>query len=491
MKEITASDIDHLESWWIEKSRGNFLAYRKFMRPDFIHGWFINDLCRILQKFYLDLETGKRPILFIQAPPQHGKSWTISDFMAWLSGKMPNIRIIYASYSDTLGIRCNKQLQRFFESDKNKKIFPEHRISSSNVVKASRNSRHIEYIDNEGNPTGGQFRNTTTGGPVTGESLDLGIIDDAVKGREQANSITWSEKIWQWLTDDFLTRFSESAGLLIIMTRWSTHDIIGRLIEKFNTSGKEYKLVNYQAIATKDEDFRKKGHPLFPELKSLEFLLDKKAIMPDTSWESLYQGNPTISGGNLFKDSWWKWWKDGALPAIDYKIITADTAQKAKQENDWTVFQCWGVNRGGIFLLDKLRAKMEAPTLRREAEMFYKKHNTPRIQVGDPILRGMYIEDKSSGTGLIQELRAVGVKVFEVPRNKDKVFRAQDAAPFIESGFINLNTSIAGVDNLTKEAREFPNGEFDDDIDTLLTAVEVTLINKDSGNLLLAAMEAD
>lgn len=493
---LTAQDIDLLEDWWINKSRSDFLTYRKYMRPrGFKFNWFVVDLCTRLQQFFEDVMAGKSPVLFIQAPPQHGKSWAVTDLLAWISGKAPWMRIIYASFSDLLGIRCNTQLQRFFDSEKHQKVFPTHRISSSNVVtlstRAKRNSNLIEYIDENGHHTDGQFRNTTVAGPITGESLDIGVIDDAVKGRENANSLAWSTKIWQWFTDDFMTRFSELGGLLVVMTRWSTHDIIARCIENYKAEGIDYTLVNYPALATKDEPHRRAGEPLFPELKSKKFLLRQKAVRSGGSWDSLFQGNPSVVGGDLFKDEWWKWWKK-VTPQIKYKFITADTAQKENVKNDWTVFQCWGYGVDGrIYLLDKKRARMNAPTLRREAEIFYRDHDSKKENLTDPILRAMYIEDKSSGTGLIQELRALNFKVVEVPRNKDKNMRAEDASVYIQAGLVVLNTEIEGIGNLTSEAQLFPNGEFDDDIDTLITAVEVAFINKNGGSDLLAAMGAD
>jgi len=485
----TISDINLIEDWWVRKSRVNFLAYRQFIRyGNFESDWFIADICKNLQQFYVDYKAGKRPILFIQSPPQHGKSWSVTDFISWITGLDSSLRSIYATYSDKLGTRCNLAQQRIMDGEKYSKIFPNVKLSSKRG-EAVRTTNQLEFLDKDGQVTDGQFRNTTVAGSVTGESLDIGIIDDAVKGREQANSITWSEKIWEWFTDDFMTRFSDKAGLLIIMTRWTTHDIIGRLVKKFKELKKKVKVVNYQAIATKDEIHRNEGEALFPKLKSLEFLKDKKAVMAEDSWESLYQGSPTISGGNVVKDDWWKFWK--VLPQIKYKFITADTAQKDKQKNDWTCFHCYGYGEdGNIYMLDKLRAKMQSPTLRAEAEMFYKTHDTPRVKVTDPILRGMYIEDKSSGVGLIQELRALGLKINEIPRSVDKYFRSQDAAPYIKAGRVHLNTSIEGTSNLTKEAREFPNSEFDDDFDTLMSAIEVAFINKDPQNMLQAAMEA-
>lgn len=488
--KLSVHDIDVIEKWWVQKSRVNFLAYRQYMRGhDFKYNWFIADMCKQLQDFYIDLVAGKRPVLLIQSPPQHGKSWTVADFISWLSGKNPALRTIYATYSDTLGVRCNLSQQRQMSSYKYNQIFPDTMLGDK-THGCVRNTNLLEFIGPDGKVTNGQFRNTTTGGPVTGESLDLGVIDDAVKGREQANSITWSQKIWEWFTDDFGTRFSENAGLLVVMTRWTVHDIIGRLKNTSSNFASTPKIVNYQAIATKDEEHRKTGEALFPALKSISFLKARKEVMADPSWESLYQGNPTIIGGNLFKDHWWKWWK--VVPPLKFKFIVADTAQKDKKQNDWTVFQLWGYGiDNNIYLLDKLREKFEAPDLRKQAEIFYKKHDIKKTVVTDPILRGMFIEDKSSGIGLIQELKRKSMKIFEVPRHTDKVFRAEDASPYIESGRVYLNVDIKDVGNLTNEAREFPNGEFDDDIDTLMSAVEIAFINKDKGNSLKAAMEAD
>jgi len=492
---LTVADIDILEDWWVKKSRKNFLAYRQFMRcGHYSPGWFMEDLAQHFQQFYVDLKAGLRPTLLMSSPSQHGKSWAVTDFISWISGRMPQLKLIYASYSDTLGVRCNTQLQRIYDSEKYKSIFPGLRINRSNrdtiASRGKKTSKYLEFLDSKGEPTTGQFRNTTTGGSITGESLDVGVIDDAVKGREQATSLTWSQKIWEWFTDDFSTRFSDMAGLLVIMTRWTTHDLIARLINAKDSLKGKLTIVNYKAIATKDEKHRKEGEPLFPGLKSLDFLKSKKALMAASSWESIYQGNPTIQGGNLIKDHWWSWYDK--CPPLRYKFITADTAQKTKTQNDWTVFQCWGFGiNGKIHLLDKFREKLEAPELRREAVLFYNKHNQPRKNVGDPILRGMYIEDKSSGIGLIQELNRKKLKVFEVPRTTDKYLRGEDAAPYIESGLVALSTQVNGTEVLTEEARLFPSAEFDDDFDACMTAIEVAFINKKSNNSLEAAMMAD
>jgi predicted phage terminase large subunit-like protein len=209
------------------------------------------------------------------------------------------------------------------------------------------------------------------------------------------------------------------------------------------------------------------------------------------SWESLCQGEPKVPGGKRIKDKWWKWCDNKTLPRFKFKFITADTAQKKKKRSDWTVFQCWGYGFDDrIYLIDRLRDKFEAPELRIEAELFYKKHNKPRINITDPVLRAMFIEDRSSGTGLIQELRKKRVKVVEIPRSEDKEIRCDDASPEIRAGRVVLNTDVEGVENIVNEASKFPDGEFDDDIDTTFTAIEVAFINGAVKTSLQAAMEA-
>ena len=470
-RKLTHEDVDAIERFWIEKSRKNFYAFRRYLRGNkFTTGWFIAELCVVLQQFYADLINGKKPVLVIQTPPQHGKSWTIIDFIVWLTGKQNHLKIIFASFSERLGHRCNAAIKRYFDSEKFSKIFPNATIPAIGDRSHSRTTEYIEYLDGEGVVTDGYFRNTTICGPVTGETLDVGIIDDPVKGREQANSKAWLDKIWDWYTNDFSTRFSEDAGLLIITTRWNIDDLVGRLKEK---KGDAVKIVNFPAIATCDEVHRKEGDALFPELKSLAFLNDKKDTLAGSHWEALYQGNPTKEGGNLFKDHYWKFYT--VLPKLKYRIIYGDTAQKAKEQNDWTVFAVWGISYDNkIFLLDLERERYESPQLIVAAKAFWNKHKST---IGQGVLRCIKIEDKSSGTGLIQHLRQDGIPVKGIPRNIDKVSRGNDTAPMIEVGNVYLPENAPWLSYFLSEHRVFPNGDFDDIVDTTMDAVEDLLIN--------------
>jgi len=271
-----------------EEAKICFWALRRYTRPGMKVGWWQYEVANELQRFYYRLKKGERPKLVLMAPPQHGKTEQVTDSIAWVAGKEPELKTIFASYSDELGADANKALQRIMTSERYVSIFGV-RLGESGSCWV-RNSNTLEYPN-----YAGSFYNTTVGGQITGKGLDLGIVDDPVKGRAEATSKTARDKVWHWFTDDFFTRFSDSAGLIMIMTRWHLDDPVGRFIERFP----ETKVLRYAAIAEADEKHRLKGEALFPEHKSLPFLLERKRAMSQASWESEYQQNPIISGGGV------------------------------------------------------------------------------------------------------------------------------------------------------------------------------------------------
>jgi predicted phage terminase large subunit-like protein len=463
------SDVELLELYMLERARDDFWEYRKLIRPDMITGWFQYDLACKLQEFHDKMIQGVRPIMVVQAPPQHGKSVTVMDFIAWIAGKCPNLKTGFASYSDMLGVRANLHLQRTFSENTYKKVFPCFRLpkkSSPTTVNRSK----IDFANYRGS-----FRNTTAGGSITGECLDIGIIDDALKGREQANSQTIRDKVWDWFTDDFSTRLSSNGALLIVMTRWHTDDLIGRLIAQ---SPDNLTVVKYQAIAEVDEMYRRADEPLFTELKPLDFLLELKSRQAGFSWQSLYQQNPIEQGGNIIKSSYFRFYQQ--LPSLSYRVIYADTAQKTKEHNDYSVFQCWGkMDSGDICLVDQVRGRWDSVDLETQAVAFWSKHSR---QVGEyppegwGRLRTMKVEDKVSGTGLIQKLRRESqIPIMPIQRCVDKYTRLCDNLGYIESGRVWLPQNALWLSDFLTECEHFSadmGHSFDDQIDPMLDAVE-------------------
>jgi hypothetical protein len=281
-----------------QEAINSFWEYRVYMNPRLtLRGkWFPRSLAWKLRKFWDDFRAGKRPILLLETPPQHGKSLTVIDFISWAVGHDPELRVIYSSFSDRLGVRASLRLQRALDSANYRRIFPETRLNDSHVATIAerylRNHEVLEFVGHEG-----YFRNTTVLGSITGEALDLGVIDDPIKGRAEANSLVTRDKTWLWLTDDVFSRFSENAALIMITTRWHVDDPAGRLIERY---GDRVTVARYPAIAEQHEKYRGPGEALFPELKSLDFLLERRKLYTEASWAALYQQNPFIVGGGIF-----------------------------------------------------------------------------------------------------------------------------------------------------------------------------------------------
>ena len=432
-------------------------------------GWWQREVAEHLEQFVRDLFAGLRPELVIEAPPQHGKSIQIIDLISWIAGLDPDKKTIYSSFSARLGIRANLRLQRIYQSPMFKRIFPATEINSSGMRDAGylKNRDILEYVGRDG-----YFRNTTVGGSITGEALDIGVIDDPIKGRKDSNSITVRNNAWDWLNDDFFTRFSELAGFLAVLTRWHVDDPIGRMKEK----NPDLKILSYPAIAENGENGREIGEPLFPEHKSLDFLMLRKGRMEKHSWNSLYQQSPIIIGGDIIKGEWFGRYKE--LPKMKYRAIFGDTAQKAKESNDYQVAECWGMGDDGkIYLIDVMRKKFEAYLLEKKFPDFWKKH---KADSSSP-LRYFGIEDKSSGTELIQKMRNTivpRIPVKAIPRSIDKFTRVQDVIGFIEAGHVMIPESAPWVHDFIEENEEFTADDahdYDDQVDAMCDAISLML----------------
>lgn len=311
-KVVTDEDLDDYEEMLALYSRNNFFHFREYMDHTMLSGWWVREVSAQLQAFYERLVNDERPKLLLEAPPQHGKSRALTDFIAWVAGQNPDIKTMYASYSDDLGVRANTTLQRMID-DRTKfgRVFPDTFLSQGNVVtqvtRPQRNSGFLEYVGNRGS-----FANVTVQGQVTGKSLDFGIIDDPIKGRVEAQSPRTREKTWNWLTDDFFSRFSDKAGFIMTMTRWHLDDPGGRFLKMFPDAvvlryPVEALSKSARKIIMKDplvhnsaNDPRREGELLFPEFKSRDFINIRKRMYTAASWQSLYQQSPIIAGGSMF-----------------------------------------------------------------------------------------------------------------------------------------------------------------------------------------------
>ena len=110
--------VDAVENAQWAKARDDFAVYRKVIRREMLWDWWPQEVSEKLQQFYTDLKAGKRPKVAIMAPPQHGKSTAATDFVTWVAGKDPNLKTIFASFSNQLGERTNKEVQRIMRTER-------------------------------------------------------------------------------------------------------------------------------------------------------------------------------------------------------------------------------------------------------------------------------------------------------------------------------------------------------------------------------------
>jgi len=191
-----------------------------------------------------------------------------------------------------------------------------------------------------------------------------------------------------------------------------------------------------------------------------------------------YEQAPSRPDGNMFKDKYWRHYEE--LPRdFNLVVIYGDTAQKAKEHNDYTVFQCWGRNMTGIYLIDQVRGKWEAPQLESSLVEFYEKHRPNTFKpVGANLVK---IEDKSSGSSLIQTIEQdYLIPIQGIQRNTDKVLRAHGVVSHLAAGHVYLPKHVEWLHDYKQEFREFTplmNHKHDDQVDATIDAIEDMLVN--------------
>lgn len=450
-----------------ELSRRNLSDFTNYTKPDFIEGWFNQIIARELQQFYHDVVAGKQPRLIIQAPPRSGKSELFSRrFPAWAFGQNPNLQIIAASYSTDLASRMNRDVQRIIDSEEYQGVFPETTLNGKNIATVSgqslRNSEIFEIVGHAG-----AYRSAGVGAGITGMGADIGIIDDPVKDAKEANSQTIRDAVWDWYTTTFYTRLSPKSGILLGMTRWHEDDLAGRLLREMANDGDQWRIVSFPAIAEEDEEFRLEGEALHPERYDLERLTKIKKAVGSQAWNALYQQRPSSKGGDIIKGAWFK--RYSVLPRMKRIIITADTAQKTKQHNDYSVLLIAGVGHdGGVYVLDLIRGKWEAPELEQKVSDVWNKYKSLGVHK-------VYVEDKSSGTSLIQNIqRKQRIPIEGVQVDTDKYTRVLGVQGYIESGYIYLPNDAEWIEDFIKECEAFTatdSHKHDDQVDAMVMAI--------------------
>jgi predicted phage terminase large subunit-like protein len=449
-------------------ARKCFSVFLNYANHNYDRQWFhtlIADKCQ-------DLYEGKIKKLMIFVPPQHGKSEIVSrSFPAWALGKNPSLKIVGSSYSSDLASGFSRSIQRCIESDEYERLFPKTKIPG----KGSRVPNHIKNVDYfDVIDTGGFYKAVGVTGGLTGTPVDIGIIDDPIKDKIEAYSVTYRERVWDWYLNVFLTRLHNDSKQILIMTRWHDDDLAGRILK---LEGSEWDVVVLPAIKEKtgiSEDHRNEGEALWEAKHSLERLRAQERRSKRT-FASLYQQQPSVEGGNIVMADWFRKISLSQFMAIKgdatmhFFLDTAYDEKKKKTDNDPSgiIAVCRIQHRLYIYAAQKVWKKF--PDLIRFLPEWVKAHEYKKKST-------LRIEPKANGKSVVQQLQdSTDLNVTETPSPEDsKETRLNTNSAKIECGRVVL---VEGDWNqeFIDEVSMFPSVTHDEYVDILNYAIDYLL----------------
>lgn len=273
-----------------ELARRDFYYYCRVMYPAFYKSNrpYLQALCNKLQEFYFNDDE----FMIVNAPPRHGKSFTATNFVEWVLGENPLCKIISGSYNEDLSKNFSKKIRGTIDTEKvgenivYSDIFPDTKIKfgSAEAKKwQTEQSNQLNYLA------------TSPTGTATGFGAEIEVIDDLVKNSMEANNGSVLEKQWDWFANTMLSRREGKKKVLVIMTRWSSKDLAGRILEYVQEKGLSYSHIDFKAY---DED---KKVMLCDEIFNHEDYLNAMDIMGKDIFSANYQQIPIDLAGVLYE----------------------------------------------------------------------------------------------------------------------------------------------------------------------------------------------
>ena len=320
---------------------------------------------------------------------------------------------------------------------------------------------------------GGEFRASAMKGVITGFGAGTTqdgfggalIIDDYLKADNYKSDVE-KENCIDIYTNTLKSRLnSPDTPIIIIAQRLATDDLVGWLKEN------EKDEWDFFTLKTLTDDEKS----IWEEKMPAEKLIKMRNTNPFLFY-SQYQQEPIVLGGTVIKEEWFRYYPTNDV-VYQRLFMTADTALKVKECNDYSCLALWGVTeKNELYLIDMIHGKWEAPDLERQFINFWNKWRNG-INFTKP--NGLYIEDKASGTGLIQSIRMrAGIPVIPLQPDKDKLTRVMDVSPYIESGnlYLPMSKEFEISKKLVSECTAFTADDshaHDDMVDTMVYALDV------------------
>lgn len=418
-----------------------------------------------------EVTSGRLRYLMQFCPPRHGKTeQNTVRYAAYRIERDPTTRVILGAYNLRLAKKFSRKVHRLLMG----------RVAMNPKVQAQ---------DEWETAAGGGVRAAGIHTGVTGVGADLIILDDPIKGRQEANSDAFRTQLWDAFTDDFYTRQEPGCAILITLTRWHEMDLAGQVLA--SDIGPDWRVVNLPAIAEEDDPLgRRPGEALCPDRYPIEELERRKRLMRGNFW-ALFQGQPRPAEGNAFKSLWFRYWTrdddhpdlirlakpDGRtrlLKLADCRVFaTADLAVSEKAQADYTVFCVWAVTPDSdLILLEIHREQIGQPEIidlaYRIAAAWRPRHFTiSAAGIGLPIIQNM-----RRGRTLDDGTRQPGLTIRAIQETTDKLTKAGTAIIRTEAGQVFFPAGHPLLPALENELLSLPNGHHDDIADNVSIAAE-------------------
>lgn len=448
----------------------------------------------ILSQVIEDVVEGRRKRVIINLPPGTTKTELfVKGLIGRSLGRNPRARFIHVSASDDLALRNSNETKDVVDSIEYQTVYPETRLR-----------KDVQSKKQWKTTAGGGLYAVATGGAVIGfraGRMEKGftgamIIDDPHKPADIYSELKRRRQNEQF-NHTVKTRLANpETPIIVIMQRLHDDDLSGFLLRGGSGDTWDHLIlpVVIPETPTPYPTEYTHGRPVPVDLEpgplwDYKYGPEEIRILKadDFTFSSQFMQSPSSYGGGIFNDSHWKFYRDynpekgdvilddGTTIKLEYKNVYADTAMKTGETNDFSVFQLWGKGSDGrIYLLDQVRGKWEAPVLKDKFLRFCKKHEYGE---GNRLgVRSRKVEDKSSGTGLIQEIRRLKGNgyVVGIPRDRDKVSRARSGTIPIAEGRVVLPSEVYWIDDYRYEFRQFSpmdTHKHDDQIDPTLDAI--------------------
>jgi len=337
-------------------------------------------------------------------PPRHGKSeLTSRRFPPYVLGRNPDKEIISASYGANLAVDFGREVRNTVASQRFAALFPSVRLAPDSTAKDRWHT----------NGRGGYVA-AGVGTSITGRGANILNIDDPVKDRAEAESETVRDSIWAWYRSTAYTRLEKDAAVILTMTRWHEDDLAGRLLEQAQIDGDKWDVLCLPA-------FSPEGGALWPEKYDAAALNSIRRVLELREWGALYEQNPRPSGssffdvqyalvGSVLQDNRLVGGSPVEYPGIcDAVFAVMDTAVKTGSKNDGTgvVFGALSQHVGHkVTVLDWDIQQIEGASLEDWLPTIFQRLDELAAQCRARMgTLGVFVEDKASGTILLQQAR--------------------------------------------------------------------------------------